>query len=146
MAIRLVFDSLSHVRGALIMAKRLMFATAWAALLLVGLLSGLFLALPGRSFREAMEEGFGPLLDQPQTRFAPAFREEVFRSFDMGSTQPQILKALGPPLGRRYCSDKTVCWDYSTAASSDASHFVRALIFDSSGRLVHRHMGFVLGD
>jgi hypothetical protein len=128
------------------MAKRLMISTALVASLLVGLLSGLFLALPGRSFREIIEEGFGPLLDQPQTRFAPAFREEVFRSLDKGATQHQVLKALGPPLSRRYCSDKTVCWDYSTAAASDTSHFVRVLIFDSSGHLVQRRMGFVLGD
>lgn len=126
--------------------QRLVVATALAASFLVGLLSGLSLALPGRSFRERIEEGFGPLLDQPQTRVAPAFREEVFRSLDWGTTQSQVRKALGPPLGRRDCSDGTVCWDYSTAAASDASHFVRVLVFDSSGRLMRRHMGFVLGD
>ena len=47
---------------------------------------------------------------------------------------------------RTRCSGGTVCWDYSTAAASDASHFVRVLILNSSGHLVYRHMGFVLGD
>jgi hypothetical protein len=123
-----------------------MVVTALAASFLVGLLSGLSLALPARSWSERIAEGFGPLLDQPQTRFAPAFREEVFRSFAEGSAQPQMLKALGPPLSRRHCSEKTVCWDYATAAAADTSHFVRVLIFDGSGRLVRRRMGFVLGD
>lgn len=126
--------------------KRLLFVAALVTSFLIGLLSGLSLTLPGRSFRERIEEGFGPLLDQPQTRFAPSFREEVFHSLAMGTTQSQVLVALGPPLSRRDCTRGTVCWDYSTAAASDASHFVRVLIFDSSGRLVQRYMGFVLGD
>jgi len=128
------------------MLKRLLIVIAFMASFLIGLLSGISLTLPGRAFRERIEEGFGPLLDQPQTRFAPLFREEVFRALDMGSTQSQVLMALGSPLSRRYCSGGTVCWDYSTAAASDASHYVRVLVFDGSGRLVRRHMGFVLGD
>lgn len=126
--------------------KKFLLASTLFVFFLAGLLSGLSLTLPGRSLREMIEEGFGPLLDQPLTRFAPTFREEAFLSFDKGYSQSEVLKALGPPSGRRYCSAGTVCWDYSTAAASDSSHFVRILVFDGSGRLVRRHMGFVLGD
>lgn len=125
---------------------RFLTALALAAAFLLGMLSGLSLALPGRSFRERIEEGFGPLLDRPQTRFAPGFREEVFRALPLGATESQVLKALGPPLDRRDCAYGTVCWDYSFPAAIDASFFPRVLRFDRSGRLSDRIMGFALGD
>lgn len=128
------------------MLKRLSLTVMLVSSFLMGLLSGISLTLPGRSLKERIEESLGPLLDDPQTSFAPSLREEVFRSLHIGSTQAQVLAALGPPLSRRNCSAGTVCWDYSTAAASDSSHFVRVLVFDGSGRLMHRHMGFVLGD
>jgi hypothetical protein len=107
---------------------------------------GLSISLPGRSSRETLEESLGPLLDRPHTKFAPGFREDRFRSLPLGCTESQVLRALGPPLGTRFCPDQMICWDYSGAAASDASYFPRVLVFDDSRRLVHRHMGFVLGD
>lgn len=128
------------------MLKRLLVGFALLSTFAAGLLVGLSLALPSRSFKEKLEEGLGPLVDRPQTQFAPALREEVFRSLPFRSTESQVLRALGPPLGSRVCPNRMICWDYSGAAASDASYFPRVLVFDNSGRLVRRRMGFVLGD
>jgi hypothetical protein len=113
---------------------------------LVGVLTGLSVALPGRSILEMIEEGIGPYIDTPQTQYAPAFRGEAFHSISFGSTESQVASVLGPPLGRRYCSDGTICWDYTFPYNADASYLRRTLVFNSSGRLVDRYMGFVLGD
>ena len=127
------------------MPKRLLIMVGFVSFAL-GMYSGLTLALPGRTFREKLEEGFCPLLDQPQTRFSESFREEVFRSLAIGSTETEVREALGTPLNRRDCAEGTTCWDYSAPAASDASHYVRVLLFDRSGHLERRYMGFVLGD
>jgi hypothetical protein len=111
-----------------------------------GILLGISLALPGRSFWEALAEGLGPYFEKSQTRFAPALQEEVFSTIPLGSSQGRVLSLVGPPLSRRYCSHGTICWDYSLPYNSDASYLRRTLIFDRSGRLVNRYMGFVLGD
>ena len=128
------------------MLKRVFIFLALLFAFAAGLLWGLSLALPGRSSREKLEEGLGPLVDRPQTQFAPALREEVFYSLPLGSSKSQVLRDLGPPLGSRVCPNGTICWDYSAAAASDASYFVRVLVFDGSGSLVRKRMGFVLGD
>jgi hypothetical protein len=126
--------------------RRLFFGGALIVSFVLGSLSGLTLALPGRSLAEAVEEGCGPLLGRPQTRFASSLRDEAFRSLPLGATEAGVLAAVGSPLGRRSCSRATTCWDYSSPMNSDANYLRRTLVFDRSGRLVDRYMGFVLGD
>jgi hypothetical protein len=128
------------------MWKRLFSYLIFLGTFAVGVVVGLGLALPDRSLLEVLEEGFGPWIDRPQTEFAPSLREEAFRALPLGITESQTLAALGPPLGSRACSDRAVCWDYSAPGASGASYFPRVLVFDASGHLIERYMGFVLND
>jgi hypothetical protein len=128
-----------------VVLKRIVLLCALIASFLAGMMSGFSMALPGRSFWETLEEGLGPYIDEPQTKFAPTLRDEVFRSISIGSTKSQVMAALGPPLSYRYCSDETICWDYSFPYNSDASYVRRTLLFDRSGRLVDRCMALCWG-
>jgi outer membrane protein assembly factor BamE (lipoprotein component of BamABCDE complex) len=127
--------------------KRLILLATVVAAFLGGLVSGLYLALPSRSFAEVLQEGLGPHLDGvTQTQFAPSLQEETFRSLPLGSTAAQVVTALGRPLGQRDCYDGATCWDYSSPMNSDTGYLRRTLVLDRSGHMVERYMGYVLGD
>lgn len=100
--------------------------------------------LPPRSssWREALGEAVLPLLDKHDTEYAAGFKEEIFRSLEMGITQDDVKRRLGEPVSMKTFPDGDTCWYYSRHGVTSKSYFVRLLEFDDKGLLVARRAEF----
>jgi hypothetical protein len=94
------------------------------------------------SWKEAVGEVVLPLFDKNDTEYAPGFKEEVFRSVEMGFSQDEVKRRLGEPLSSKTFADGNTCWYYSRHGKKSKSYFLRLLEFDGKGILVARRAEF----
>lgn len=83
-----------------------------------------------------------PIVYDEKTRYAPGYSEVAFDALSYGSTEGDVLKALGPPLSRREISGDRVILHYSEQLSQTDNYLVRNLVFDAGGRLIDRRRYF----
>jgi hypothetical protein len=94
------------------------------------------------SWKEALGEAVLPLFDKHDTEYAAGFKEEAFRSLEMGIRQDEVKRRLGEPVSTKSFPDGYTCWYYSRHGAKSKSYFVRLLEFDGKGLLVARRGEF----
>jgi len=77
------------------------------------------------SRKEALGEAVLPLLNKHDTEYAAGFKEEIFRSLEMGITQDDVKRRLS----MKTLPDGDTCWYYSRHGVTSKSYFVRLLEF-----------------
>lgn len=99
----------------------------------------------GGSWLTAVGERILPLIEKHDTKYAPGYREEVFRTLEPGATESEVVLLLGRPLLTKQFSDGNTCWYYTRHGERFASYFVRILEFDRRGVLIARRHYFYVG-
>lgn len=94
------------------------------------------------SLKEAVGDAVLPLLDGHDTEYASGFKEEVFRSIPIGSSQEEVKRELGEPLSRKTFADGNTCWYYSRHGKKSKSYHIRVLEFGPDDRLAARRAKF----
>ena len=99
----------------------------------------------GGDWLAAVGERILPLIEKHDTKYAPGYREEVFRALTLGDTEAEVARLLGRPLLTKQFSDGTTCWYYTRRGERFTSYFVRVLEFDQRGILIARRRYFYVG-
>lgn len=93
----------------------------------------------------SMGEVIFPLIEKHDTEYAIGYREEVFRTIDLGASEARVFQRLGPPLLVRHFSDGSTYWYYTRHGKRLPSYFVRILGFDQKRSLIARYHYFYIG-
>lgn len=96
------------------------------------------------SWRAALAELVLPLIEEHDTQYAQGFKEDVFRSLKIGSSQAEVIGLLGPPLSAKICSKGSTCWYYSRPGPRSENYYVRVLVFAHGGGLAAKLHSFYL--
>jgi len=99
----------------------------------------------GDGWLAAVGERILPLIEKHDTKYAPGYREEVFRELELGATESEVARLLGQPLLTKKFPDGHTCWYYTRHGQRFASYFVRILEFDQRSVLVARRHYFYVG-
>lgn len=94
------------------------------------------------SWKEALGEAVLPLFETHDTEYAAGYKEEIFRSLEMGINQDEVKRRLGEPVSTRAFADGNACWYYSRHGRKSKNYFVRLLEFDGKGILLARRAEF----
>lgn len=94
------------------------------------------------SWKEALGEAVLPHFETHDTEYAAGFKEQVFRSLEMGIAQDEVKRRLGEPVSTKTFPDGDICWYYSRHGAKSKNYFVRLLEFDDKGLLVARRAEF----
>jgi len=100
--------------------------------------------LQSSSWKEALGEAVLPFLDTHDTEYAAGFREDVFRSLEMGISQDEVRRRLGAPISTKSFPDGITYWYHSRHGAKSKSYFMRILAFDSQGTLRTRRAEFYI--
>lgn len=95
-----------------------------------------------QSWRYRVGQVILPLIYSHDTRYAPLYKEEVFRSVPMGASEADIRALLGEPLSKSRTSRGHELWHYSVAGPKTQDFQLRILEFGEDGRLQGRHAEF----